>query len=104
MTERTLSVRLHWPALLLAVLVFLLPWGLVGFLEARYDPTIREQILAGRVATLDSLHTLDSVRVEIAEAGADLWRSRAGMACSMLPFRDLESCRLTLDERLARRR
>lgn len=103
MTHRTVTLRLSWLAVVLAGIVAVAPWGLVGWLEARYDPSWRETILAGHVAVRDSVHVLDSLRLEVSETERVLWRARTEEACRMLPFQTFEDCRLTIDLRLERR-
>lgn len=102
-SERTVVLRLSvfW---LGAVLVLVLgPWALVGWIDSRYDPDMREELLAGKVALLDSLHRLDSLTIVRQALEVELWRARFGEACQLRPVQDLESCRLLVDGRLAAR-
>ena len=103
MTTRRLIVRLD-PLILVGLLAMvLLPYGLVGWMEARFNPSIREAICEGKQAMADSVRVADSLRVEIAEAEATLWRVRFVEACSLRPVQDAGSCRIMVDARLARK-
>jgi len=98
---RRVVVRLD-PLILVGLLAMvLLPYGLVGWMEARFEPSVRERLCEGRLAARDSLRAADSLRVEIAEAEATLWRVRFVEACSLRPVQDAESCRVMVDARLA---
>jgi hypothetical protein len=101
MTQRRVVLRLD-PLILAGVLaLFLLPYGIIGWMEARFDPSLRERICEGKLATHDSLHAGDSLRVAIAETEAQVWRARFGEACRLRPVQDVESCRTLVDARLA---
>jgi len=103
---RNVVLRLPWLVLLACALLFVAPWGVVGWVEAHYDPSVREKLLVGQLAARDSTRQLDSLRLVYLEGEYVIWRARAEEACAMIPraFANFEDCRLAIDNRLGRRR
>lgn len=96
--------EVRWPVALFVIVLVALPWSYTLWTISSFEPTQREAILQGRVAVLDSTRVLDSLRIEYLDAESLLWRTRLEEGCRMLPFRDFETCRETIDTRLKRRR
>jgi len=101
--ERTVVLRLSWFWVVVVLVAVVTPWALVGWMDARYEPTMRERLLAGQVAARDSVRRLDSLTMASQATEVELWRARFGEACRLRPVQDLESCRLLVDGRLAAR-